>query len=129
MTRVWTGTEHAVLFVDDVVEVDVPSIGAEIRHDPAFEPTGTNVNFIEVASPSRLTVRTFEKGVEAETLACGTGAVASAVVAHHAGHVEGDIEVEMPGGTLVVGLGPDGQPQTLAGPAETIYEGTLEWRG
>ena len=129
VTRVWTGTEHAVLFVDDVLEVDVPGIGPAIRHDPAFEPTGTNVDFIEVASPSRLTVRTYEKGVEAETLACGTGAVASAVVAHAAGHVGERVEVEMPGGTLVVGLGPDGQPETLAGPAETVYEGTIEWRG
>ena len=128
-TRVWTGTEHAVLFVDDVLEVDVPGIGPALRHDPAFEPTGANVDFVEVAGPSRLVVRTFEKGVEAETLACGTGAVASAVVAHHAGHVGERVEVQMPGGTLVVGLGPDGQPETLAGPAETVFEGTLEWRG
>lgn len=130
VTRIWTGTEHAVLFVEDAREADVAAIGPAVRRDAAFEPTGTNVNFVEVAGASRLVVRTFEKGVEAETLACGTGAVASAVVAHHAGRVAGrTVKVEMPGGVLEVGIGPDGQPQTLAGPAETVFEGTLEWTG
>ncbi len=134
--RIWTGTEHAVVFVDRVDEADVAGVGAWLRHDAAFAPAGTNVNFVEVAEtePARVRVRTFEKGVEAETLACGTGAVATALTSRLTDHVGGEgrqeIAVEMPGGTLTVGFTLDGEPRdlTLAGPAETVYEGTLEWR-
>ncbi|WP_420454930.1 diaminopimelate epimerase [Rubrivirga sp.] len=134
--RIWTGTEHAVVFTDDVGQADVEGLGRRLRHDPAFAPAGTNVDFVEVAGPDRVRVRTFEKGVEAETLACGTGALASALVAHLDGRL-GDgarqsVAVEMPGGTLGVGFRVDGDAVsdlTLAGPAETVYEGTLEWRG
>ena len=79
-----TGTRHFVKFVDDVEQVDVDAEGKALRWDPAFAPIGTNVNFVHVA-PDGLHVRTFEKGVEGETLACGTGLTASALVAHHAG--------------------------------------------
>ena len=93
-------------------------------------PTGTNVDFVEVVGPDRVRVRTFEKGVEAETLACGTGALASALVAHLDGRLgegrERSVAVEMPGGTLTVGFRAEGEAVaglTLAGPAETVYEG------
>ena len=79
-----TGTRHFVKFVDDVKRVDVDAEGKALRWDPAFAPIGTNVNFVHVA-PDGLHVRTFEKGVEGETLACGTGLTACALVAHHAG--------------------------------------------
>ena len=79
-----TGTRHFVKFVDDVERVDVDAEGKALRWDPAFAPIGTNVNFVHVA-PDGLHVRTFEKGVEGETLACGTGLTACALVAHHAG--------------------------------------------
>ena len=79
-----TGTRHFVKFVDDVEQVDVDAEGKTLRWDPAFAPIGTNVNFVHVA-PDGLHVRTFEKGVEGETLACGTGLTACALVAHHAG--------------------------------------------
>ena len=79
-----TGTRHFVKFVDDVEPVDVDAEGKALRWDPAFAPIGTNVNFVHVA-PDGLHVRTFEKGVEGETLACGTGLTACALVAHHAG--------------------------------------------
>ena len=79
-----TGTRHFVKFVDDVDVVDVEAEGKALRWDPAFAPIGTNVNFVHVA-PDGLHVRTFEKGVEGETFACGTGLTASALVAHHAG--------------------------------------------
>lgn len=132
--RIWTGTEHAVVFSEDVGAADVAGAGASLRHDPAFAPAGTNVNFVEVVGPDRVRARTFEKGVEGETLACGTGAVASALAAHLGGRLgdaagRREVAVEMPGGTLTVGFGPDGANLTLAGPAETVYEGTLEWRG
>ena len=79
-----TGTRHFVKFVDDVEQVDVDAEGKALRWNEAFAPIGTNVNFVHVA-PDGLHVRTFEKGVEGETLACGTGLTASALVAHHAG--------------------------------------------
>ena len=79
-----TGTRHFVKFVDDVEQVDVDAEGKALRWDSAFSPIGTNVNFVHVA-PDGLHVRTFEKGVEGETLACGTGLTACALVAHYAG--------------------------------------------
>jgi len=134
---IWTGTEHAVTFADDVDAVDLADLGPRVRHDPAFAPTGANVNVVQVAGPDRVRVRTFEKGVEAETLACGTGAMASALAAALDGRIAVGAErqrvaVEMPGGTLGVGFRLDGGEVcdlTLDGPAETVYEGTLEWRG
>ncbi|WP_412067998.1 diaminopimelate epimerase [Rubrivirga sp. IMCC43871] len=133
---IWTGTEHAVVFTADVDAADVATEGARLRNAPAFAPTGTNVDFVEVTGADRIRVRTFEKGVEAETLACGTGAIASALAAHLDGRLAGDgprsVAVEMPGGTLTVGFVADGDSVTdltLAGPAETVYEGTVEWRG
>ena len=136
--RIWTGTEHAVVFVPDVEREDVAAVGGRLRWDGAFRPAGTNVSFVEPAGPGRVRARTFEKGVEAETLACGTGALAVALVAHltgRAGAPDGDrqrVEVEMPGGTLAVAFRSEGgevADLTLEGPARTAFEGTLEWRG
>lgn len=79
-----TGTRHFVRLVEDVNSIDVDTVGREVRHRPAFAPQGTNVNFVE-PSQGRLIVRTFEKGVEAETLACGTGIVASAMASYNRG--------------------------------------------
>ena len=79
-----TGTRHFVKFVDDVEKVDIDTEGKALRWNEAFAPIGTNVNFVHVA-PDGLHVRTFEKGVEGETLACGTGLTASAIAAYHAG--------------------------------------------
>ena len=79
-----TGTRHFVKFVDDVEKVDIDTEGKALRWNPAFAPVGTNVNFVHVA-PDGLHVRTFEKGVEGETLACGTGLTASAIAAYHVG--------------------------------------------
>jgi diaminopimelate epimerase len=76
-----TGTRHFVKFVDDVEQVDVAAEGKVLRWDPVFAPEGTNVNFVHFA-PDGLHVRTFEKGVEGETLACGTGLTASAIAAY-----------------------------------------------
>jgi diaminopimelate epimerase len=76
-----TGTRHFVKFVDDVEQVDIDTEGKALRWNEAFAPVGTNVNFVHVA-PDGLHVRTFEKGVEGETLACGTGLTASAIAAY-----------------------------------------------
>ena len=85
-----TGTRHLVKFVDNLSDYDVAEEGRRLRHDERFAPIGTNVNFVEPESlPNGNTVlhiRTFEKGVEAETLACGTGIVAAAIAAYHQGY-------------------------------------------
>jgi diaminopimelate epimerase len=132
---IWTGTEHAVCFVEDVEATPVDACGRAVRHDLALAPAGANVNFVQLVQNGRpehvrLRVRTFEKGVEAETLACGTGAMASAVVARLMGLVSADhIDVEMPGGTLAVGFEVNGDTVSnlyLEGPAEFVYRGTVE---
>lgn len=132
---IWTGTEHTVRFVDDVESAPVSSEGSAIRRDSVLAPAGANVNFVEVVDDAHIRVRTFEKGVEAETLACGTGALASAVSSRLAGRVHDDrISVEMPGGTLKVGFtlaygaatAEEIRDLTLEGPVEGVYQGTLE---
>lgn len=77
-----TGVPHAVVFVEALQEVDANSLGRLIRNHPRFAPRGVNVNFVERAREGMVAVRTYERGVEAETLACGTGAVASALVSY-----------------------------------------------
>lgn len=132
---VWTGTEHAVCFVDQVDAVAVDTLGPAIRHDAALAPEGANANFVQIerradGAPAALRVRTYEKGVEAETLACGTGALAAAVVARLLGRItEEVIPVTMPGGTLRVGITvADGTVQALylEGPAVKVFRGTVD---
>ncbi|MDD4909962.1 MAG: diaminopimelate epimerase [Candidatus Omnitrophica bacterium] len=75
-----TGVPHAVVFVEGLDKIDVPAIGRQIRYHGRFSPGGANADFVEVASKDRINIRTYERGVENETLACGTGAAASAIV-------------------------------------------------
>jgi diaminopimelate epimerase len=104
-----TGVPHTVVMVNDVRLVDVPAKGRLIRYHPAFLPAGTNVNFVSVIGPGRLRVRTYERGVEGETLACGTGSVASALVAWKKGFTGAVTAVETAGGeVLTVHIEPDG---------------------
>lgn len=127
---IWTGTEHIVAFVDDLDSVDVASIGPVIRSDERLAPRGANVNFVEVVGADVLRVRTYEKGVEEETPACGTGAVAAAVVAFQTGRARASATIQMPGGALRVSFEQDGDAAgnvRLAGPADVVYRGTLEW--
>lgn len=131
---IWTGTEHLVCFVPSVETVPVATWGAQLRYDAALQPRGANVDFVEVVGEAQgrsiLRARTYEKGVEAETLACGTGAVAAALVAWRQGRVRQlPIEVHMPGGVLVVGFKPEEAGETmlfLEGPAEVVFRGTVE---
>jgi len=81
-----TGVPHTIVFVDGLQEVNTNSLGALIRNHPRFAPQGTNVDFVERAREGMVSVRTYERGVEAETLACGTGAVASALIAYLHAH-------------------------------------------
>ncbi len=81
-----TGVPHTIVFVDGLQEADVNSLGALVRNHPRFAPRGTNVDFVERARDGMVAVRTYERGVEAETLACGTGAVAAALIAYLHAH-------------------------------------------
>lgn len=111
-----TGARHLVRFVPDVSIVDVSAEGSALRHSAEFAPEGVNVDFVQVCSDGSLRVRTFEKGVEAETLACGTGIVASAFVARTLGLVPGSvISVRARISTLSVEFSPDSI--YLTGPA------------
>jgi len=126
---VHTGTEHLVTFVSDLDAVPVDEWAPPLRHAPRVEPEGANVNFVEVKADDTLRVRTYEKGVEAETLACGTGVLAAAVVAEATGRVTADpVTVHTKGGTLSVGTATTsrGEAQYLEGPVVTVYRGTLE---
>lgn len=87
-----TGTRHVVRFVGDVESVDVVGEGRRIRNDGAFAPEGVNADFVSVDPDGTLRVRTYEKGVEAETLACGTGITASAIAACVRGVVPASLE-------------------------------------
>ena len=132
----WTGTEHAVCFVNDVATAAVGEWGLAIRHDASLAPAGANVDFVEVVlegdqdQPAVLRVRTFEKGVEQETLACGTGALASALASRFLGAIQSNsVDVQMQGGTLGVGFEREGETISqlyLEGPATVVFRGTLE---
>lgn len=122
-----TGVPHAVCFLASPGELracDAVSLGREIRSAPAFAPAGTNADFAAVSGNNAFAARTYERGVEDETLACGTGAVAIAAAAVAAGLADAAarISVEMPGGTLAVRLSPS---TTLEGPACKVFGGTL----
>ena len=75
-----TGVPHTVIFVEGLDKINVDSIGSQIRHHDEFKPKGSNVNFVETMDNSNIKIRTYERGVEGETLACGTGSVASAII-------------------------------------------------
>jgi diaminopimelate epimerase len=131
--RVNTGVPHAVLEVDDLAAVDVVEVGRAIREHRAFMPDGTNADFVTVRSEHALDLRTYERGVEDETLACGTGAVAAAITMAAAGRVEPPVSVTTAGGwRLDVGFFMTDigfSNVTLAGHARTIYEGQIEQSG
>jgi diaminopimelate epimerase len=93
-----TGVPHAVHFVEDVERWDVVRMGRAVRNHPHFAPSGTNVDFVQLGKDSRLIVRTYERGVEDETLACGTGVVASSLIAAFKGLVKSPASAKTRGG-------------------------------
>jgi diaminopimelate epimerase len=125
-----SGVPHVVIPVAKIDDVDVRREGAAIRHHKMFSPNGTNVNFIEKRGPNKIAIRTYERGVEDETLACGTGIVASALIFAASENTNGPINVIARGGDeLEVGFEKSGdrfRNVTLTGPAEFVFEGTID---
>jgi diaminopimelate epimerase len=122
VSAVNTGVPHAVIFVDSF-DSDMMHVAPKIRYDPVF-PNGTNVNFARVNSRDEITIRTSERGVEAETLSCGTGAVACAAVAHRIGETGKKVKVNTAGGELRITLGEGGA--FMEGSAERVFDGTIK---
>lgn len=126
VTAVNTGVPHAVAFVDDVTAVALETVAPSVRHAAVF-PEGANVTLASRRADGGFDQRTYERGVEGETRACGTGAVAIAAVAHRRGWIETDepVTVSPPGGDLVVTIEADGTA-SLRGPVEREGAGELE---
>jgi diaminopimelate epimerase len=124
-----TGVPHVVIEVADAEVAEVLSLGRAIRYSPIF-PKGTNVNFVQVADPANLIVRTYERGVEGETLACGTGVTAAALVLHRVRGLALPLRVKVRGGdVLIVDAQDEGdrfRDVTLTGSAREVFAGTAK---
>jgi diaminopimelate epimerase len=123
-----TGVPHVVVFVPDAEKAEVVAQGRAIRRSPIF-PRGTNVNFVQVVDAQNLIVRTYERGVEDETLACGTGVTASALLANRVLGNTLPLRVKVRGGdVLTVGANANGEGYrdvTLTGPAVEVFSGEI----
>ena len=136
LLQIYTGTEHVVCFTERTKledEEDLVSMGRSIRQHETLNPPGTNVNFVSVDDESSIHLQTYERGVEDLTLACGTGAMASAISAHFlmgAEYTETTTTVHVKGGDLGVSFSYDDDSKTykklaLSGPARFVFEGTF----
>ena len=126
-----TGVPHFVTFVKRLDAVDVNGFGAEIRHHKVFAPKGTNVNFVQILNRRRgrsaIRVRTYERGVESETLACGTGATASAIIAALTQKLQPPVSVQTSGGAVLIvdfqKIAADCVTRvSMQGPVEKVFE-------
>src|SRR4051812_33004662 len=124
-----TGVPHAVLYVPDADKAMVLQLGPEIRRHSQFGMRGTNVNFVQVLGPNHIRVRTFERGVEGETLACGTGVTASALISSFVHRFSSPVKVQVQGGDeLEVSFVKNGngfEQVSLGGPADFVFEGKI----
>ena len=131
-----TGSPHYIRFVDDVQSIDVFKEGRAIRYNDRFAAVGTNVNFVQKTGENEIFVRTYERGVEDETLSCGTGVVAAALAASLRGYsspttmktIGGELSVEFKSGVSRLSSGQVDMFKDifLAGPAKMVFEGDLE---
>ncbi|MGI9086352.1 MAG: diaminopimelate epimerase [Chthoniobacterales bacterium] len=125
-----SGVPHVVIPVSEVAAIDVRGIGAAVRQHDEFKPRGANVNFLERRGAQSIAIRTYERGVEDETLACGTGVVASALIFAATENAKSPVRVQVKGGDeLQVGFaraGEDFSEVTLSGPTDFVFEGQVE---
>ena len=125
-----TGVPHVVHFADDLDKVNVKDLGAHLRNHKEFAPEGTNADFVKVIDSHNIKIRTYERGVEDETLACGTGAVASAIISAEVEKMTSPVTVETRGGEKVkvyfdVVHG-NFTNVYLEGTAKLVYEGEID---
>jgi diaminopimelate epimerase len=118
------------MFVDDADKTMVTPIGAEIRYHHHFAPRGTNANFVQLLGDNFIRVRTYERGVEGETLACGTGVTASALISATLKTFTSPVKVQVQGGDILeVSFQKSGNEFSdvrLTGPADFVFEGKIE---
>lgn len=118
------GVPHAVIFADDIDNIDIEKTAPSIRHAGIFAE-GANVNYVQITGSSEIKIRTFERGVEGETLSCGTGSAASAYISSKVGKVSGDvIQVETKGGSLSIKIG---DSLLMSGTAYTVFDGSISF--
>ena len=125
-----TGVPHVVRFVNDVTKIDIRPEGSELRFHGAFKPKGANANFAQILPDGLVVIRTYERGVEDETLACGTGVTATGILAHlvHGARLPVKLRVAS-GDVLTINFVRDGETirdVTLTGPAKTVFSGEIE---
>ncbi len=124
-----TGVPHAVWYVEDAEAAEVFRVGRLIRRHEAFAPAGTNANFCQVTGPRAIKIRTYERGVEDETLACGTGTVASSILAASRGMVESPVDVKVRSGEILTisftGRGNEVRDVYMEGDTRLVYEGEI----
>lgn len=125
-----TGSPHHVQIVDDLVNYNVKEKGAALRYGDLYGKEGSNINFVKKIDHHTFSLRTYERGVEDETLACGTGATAVAIAMNAIGETDAtSIDINVEGGKLVVSFDKELDKYTnvfLKGPAKFVYEGTIE---
>ncbi len=123
-----TGSPHTIVYTGNLDSFNVEEAGRDIRNNSELFPEGTNVNFLEVTGRNSLTLRTFERGVEAETLACGTGAVAAALMSYKLGKISStSVKVTVRSGDLLeIDFSDSMKEVFLSGPAKVVYTGTVE---
>jgi diaminopimelate epimerase len=125
-----TGSPHFVKFASNILEVDVVATGREIRYSKQFAAEGINVNLVEPIGENSIYVRTYERGVEDETLSCGTGVTAAALLNAHNERGFNSVVVKTPGGQLSVEYDKTGENSFtniwLCGPAQFVFEGEIE---
>jgi diaminopimelate epimerase len=125
-----TGVPHVVVVVDDLEATPVFELGKTIRYHSEFRPKGTNVNFVKAIGPKKIAIRTYERGVEAETLACGTGVTAAALIFGRLQSIDSPIRVKVRGGDWLevafANVGEEFREVALKGPADFAFEGAIE---
>ncbi len=118
-----TGVPHIVLFVPELEKIDLKTLGPYFRHHPIFQPRGTNVNFASQQSDGSFRVRTFERGVEGEVLACGTGALAVGAIASEIYRSPSPVKIHFSGGELEIHY--QNKELRMVGPAKRIFVGSI----
>ena len=124
-----TGVPHIVHFCNDIDTINLANLGPAIRYHDAFSPQGVNVNIAQIDTDQTIRIRTYERGVENETLACGTGATATALIAHLLHKIEKPVPIEVASGEILTvdfeKSGGQFSNVTLSGPAKTVFHGTF----